>query len=228
MFSNPETSAPHALRRLRTGLLGSLAATLLAACSTGIAPGPAGQSAEESTSASTEPAPMVCPQPASPLVSPARPAVPITNQAVARMLAYAERVHLMSLSELNQEATRLGDGASPTEQMQRSLMLSQLLLPELIRAQELLARVLANDSAEAQALHPLARLLTARYGELRRLEDQLEKQTQLTREVQHKLDLTNVRLEALKAIERSLSNRPPAPKASAPAPAKRSNRSAAP
>jgi hypothetical protein len=228
MFLNPEISASHALRRLRTGLLASLTATVLAACSTTTAPGPVCQTADEATSTTTEPSPTASPPPtSSPLLSPASPATPITNQAVARMLAYAERVHLMSPTELNQEATRLGDRTSPTEQMQRSLVLSQmLLLPELIRAQELLVRVLANNSTEAQSLHALARLLATRYGEFRRLEDQLEKQTQQTREVQRKLDQTNERLEALKAIERSLTSHPPAPKASTPA--KRSSRSPAP
>lgn len=229
MFLNPETSASHALRRLRTGLLASLTATVLAACSTTTAPGPTCQTEDEATNTtSTEPSPTAsAPPTSSPRLSPASPATPITNQAVARMLAYAERVHLMSPAELSQEATRLGDRTSPTEQMQRSLVLSQMLqLPELIRAQELLARVLANNSMEAQSLHALARLLAARYGELRRLEDQLEKQTQQTREVQRKLDQTNERLEALKAIERSLTSHPPAPKASTPA--KRSSRSPAP
>ncbi|MGH8832019.1 MAG: hypothetical protein ACREXV_13160, partial [Polaromonas sp.] len=83
---------------------------------------------------------------------------------------------------------------------------------ELVRAQELLARVLGNGDAEAQALHPLARLLASRYGEQRRLEEQLEKQTQQLREVQR-------RLEALKAIERSLTSRPPAAASSSPMPA---------
>ena len=230
MLLNPETSASHAVRRLRTGLLTSLTATVLAACSTTItAPVPACQTEDEATNTtSTEPSPTAsAPPTSSPLLSPASPATPITNQAVARMLAYAERVHLMSPTELNQEATRLGDRASPTEQMQRSLVLSQMLqLPELIRAQELLARVLTNNSMEAQSLHALARLLAARYGEFRRLEDQLEKQTQQTREVQRKLDQTNERLEALKAIERSLTSHPPTPKTSTPA--KRSSRPPAP
>ena len=53
--------------------------------------------------------------------------------------------------------------------------------------------------------------------EQRRVEEQLEKQTQQTREVQRRLDQTNERLEALKAIERSLTSRSPAPAASAPA-----------
>jgi septal ring factor EnvC (AmiA/AmiB activator) len=132
------------------------------------------------------------------------------------MLAYAERVRLMQPPELNQEIARLGDAASPSAQLQLSLVLSQLRqLPELVRAQELLARVLGN--AEAQALHPLARLLASRYGEQRRLEEQLEKQNQQLRDVQRRLDQTNERLEALKAIERSLTSRQPAAPASAPA-----------
>ena len=79
--------------------------------------------------------------------------------------------------------------------------------------------MLANAGPEAQPLHPLARLLAFRYGEQRRLEDQLEKERQQTREVQRKLDQTSERLEALKAIERSLTARPPVPPAPVQAPA---------
>ena len=138
------------------------------------------------------------------------------------MLTYAERVRVMSPVELSQEVARLsapGEANLPTSQLQVSLVLSQLRqLPELIRAQELLARVLANSGPEAQALHPLARLLAFRYGEQRRLEEQIEQERQQTREVQRKLDQTQERLEALKAIERSLTTRPPVPPPPAPAP----------
>jgi len=143
-------------------------------------------------------------------------AVVFASGMTLRMLAYAERVRVMPPAELSQEAGRLGDAASPEAQLQLSLVLSQQRqLPELIRAQELLARVLGN--ADAQALHPLARLLASRYSEQRRLEEQLEKQGQQLRDVQRRLDQTNERLEALKAIERSLTSRPPAAPASAPA-----------
>ena len=134
------------------------------------------------------------------------------------MLAYADRVRQMPPAELGQEAARLGEVSAPADQLRLSLVLGQLRqLPELLRAQELLARVLGNAGTDAQALHPLARLLAARYGEQRRLEEQLEKQTQQTREVQRRLDQTHERLEALKAIERSLTSRPPAAAASAQA-----------
>ena len=143
-------------------------------------------------------------------------AVVFASGMTLRMLAYAERVRVMPPAELTQETARLGDAASPEAQVQLSLVLSQLRqMPDLIRAQELLARVLGN--ADAQPLHPLARLLASRYAEQRRLEEQLDKQNQQLRDVQRRLDQTNERLEALKAIERSLTSRPPAAPASAPA-----------
>ena len=162
----------------------------------------------------------------SPEPPPAPPVVLPAPDAVARVLTYSERVRTMPTVELNQELARMtvpSEANVPASQVQLSLILSQLRqLPELIKAQELLARVLANASLDAQPLHPLARLLAFRYGEQRRLEDQLEKERQQTREVQRKLDLTNERLEALKAIERSLTTRPPPPPPAAaqvPAPA---------
>jgi hypothetical protein len=158
------------------------------------------------------------PAPANPFATPTRTAPAPASELVLRVLAYADRVRAMSAAELGQEVTRLNHTVVPAEQLQLALALSQLRqTPELIRAQELLTRLLANTDAEAQALHPLARLLAARYGEQRRLEDLLEKQNQQTREVQRRLDQTNERLEALKAIERSLTSRSPAPAASAPA-----------
>ncbi|MDQ3060952.1 MAG: hypothetical protein M3R45_15785, partial [Pseudomonadota bacterium] len=153
-------------------------------------------------------------------------AVPATSAPLAappadgveRLLAYADRVRGLSAAELAQEIARLGNPPTPAEQLQLALALSQLhQAPELGRAQELLSRVISNAAPQAQPLHALARLLAARYGEQRRLEEQLEKQTQQVREVQRRLDQTHERLEALKAIERSLTSRPPAPAASSPA-----------
>ncbi|MDB5870517.1 MAG: hypothetical protein JWP96_2849 [Polaromonas sp.] len=153
--------------------------------------------------------------PSAPLVATAPPPA---SEPVVQLLAYADRVRAMSAAELAQEATRLGNPYQPASQLQLALVLAQLRqTPELIRAQEVLTRLLANPDAQALILHPLARLLAARYGEQRRLEDLLDKQTQQTRDAQRRLDQTNERLEALKAIERSLTSRPPAPAASAPA-----------
>ncbi len=138
-------------------------------------------------------------------------------QAIADVLAYADKVRTLPPADLNAELNTLANAASPAEQLQLSLALSQVHQnAELIRAQDIVTRVLANEAPEAKALHPLARLLASRYAEQRRLEDQVEKQSQQLRDVQRKLDQSNERLEALKAIERSLSNRPP-PLASPPA-----------
>jgi hypothetical protein len=194
-----------------------IAVTLLAACSSGSpAPGrsidTAAVQAARAAASAAEAARASASQP-----PPLPEAVVFASGMTLRMLAYAERVRVMPPAELTQETARLGDAASPEAQVQLSLVLSQLRqLPELIRAQELLARVLGN--ADAQPLHPLARLLASRYAEQRRLEEQLDKQGQQLRDAQRKLDQTNDRLEALKAIERSLTSRQPAPTASAPTP----------
>ena len=86
------------------------------------------------------------------------------------------------------------------------------------RALGLVQRVLGNTGAAAQPLHPLARLLEARLLQQRRLEDQLDRQAQQLRDTQRRNDQLSERLEAVRAIERSLSTRP-APAASPSAPA---------
>ncbi|MEP6965372.1 MAG: hypothetical protein ABI845_07785 [Polaromonas sp.] len=222
MCSKPESFK----RAARTGVLLAAAAlltTLLGACAGNVLR-PAAAAAAQSLPASAA-APVVATSAQDPVaaVSAVSVAVPTAGEELVRMLAYADRVRQMPPAELGQEVSRLGTPQSSFDQFHLALALSQLRqLPELIRAQELLARVLAN--AEAQALHPLARMLAARYGEQRRVEDQLDRQNQQTREVQRRLDQTNERLEALKAIERSLTSRPAA---SSPAPAGRT-RPAAP
>lgn len=223
MFPNPDFFT----RRIHAGLLALAAAAALAACSTGPSRQDAGQAGQ--TAAPSAAGDRAAPANATPPVTVARPTPPAETDAIVRMLAYAERVRVMPPAELGQEVARLGDASTPSDQLRLSLVLSQLhQLPDLIRAQELLARVLGNADAQAQALHPLARLLASRFGEQRRLEEQLEKQNQQVRDVQRRLDQTNERLEALKAIERSLASRPPAAPASAPAPATNRGRSAAP
>ena len=129
---------------------------------------------------------------------------------VTAVLDYADRVRILPAQELPNEVARLALIVEPLEQLKLSLALVQLRqLPALIRAQDTVAMVLGNNTEAAQALHPLARLLAARYTEQRRTEDQLEVQQQQLRDLQRRLDLTTERLEALVAIERSLGSRPP-------------------
>ncbi len=150
-------------------------------------------------------APPVTPPVRTPAAPPSAPPAVQGDVALANLLAYADRVRGMMPAELAPELARLSDMRSPAEQLQLALALAQLRqTPELIRAQDLITRLLANASPEAMALHPLARLLANRLGEQRRLEDLLDKQTQQTRDTQRRLEQTTERLEALKAIERSL------------------------
>lgn len=202
MYSKTEFS----LIRTCSSLLAAAALVVLAGCSSG----PVRHGADVTTDGPATPPPI----PANAPVPPAHAAEAPAQDAALRMLAYADRLRLMPAAELGLEVARLGEASSPAAQLQLALALGQLRqLPEMVRAQELLARVLGNDSA--QALHPLARLLAARYGEQRRAEEQLDKQTQQVRELQRRLDQSNERLEALKAIERSLTSRPTAPAAPA-------------
>lgn len=211
MFLTADFFAQRALRRLWTSG-GLLTAALLTGCTLAAAL----KVAPEATPTTATPPAANPGNPASPaFAAPQR--VP-ASEGLLQALAYADRVRTLSAAELGQEVVRLNHPVVPLDQLQLALALSQLRqTSELIRAQELLTRLLANTDAQAQALHPLARLLAARYGEQRRLEDLLDKQNQQTRDVQRRLEQTQERLEALKAIERSLISRPHMPAASAPA-----------
>lgn len=128
---------------------------------------------------------------------------------VAAALDYADQVRILPPPQLSAEVARLALLSEPVEQLKLSLALVQLRqLPALIRAQDTVAMVLGNNTEAAQALHPLARLLAARYTEQRRAENQVDFQQQQMRDLQRRLDQTTERLEALVAIERSLSSRP--------------------
>ena len=235
MSLNPEI--PLGLARIgRHAALAFTAAALAAGCSLTGPPPARSRAAEIVPRISIALPATVASSPQSPEpIEPVQPAAstptaePPSQTALTRLLAYSERLRSMPAAELGPEAARLGgpgESGLPASQMQLALILGQTRqLPDLVRAHELVTRVLANSSADAQPLHGLARLLALRFGEQRRLEDQLDKERQQSRELQKKLDQTNERLEALKAIERSLTTRPPPVP---PAPAAASSPPAAP
>ncbi|MDO9113816.1 MAG: hypothetical protein Q7U63_08465 [Polaromonas sp.] len=159
--------------------------------------------------------PMTTPNPAAPPAP--SDAAPSEADAVTPLLAYADRLRGLPGPELAQEIARLGNAVSAGDQLRLALTLSQTRqLPDLVRAQELLQRALANNSEEARPLHALARLLAARFSEQRRADEQLDRQNQQLRDLQRRLEQTQDKLDALKEIERSLSSRPPAAPASSP------------
>jgi hypothetical protein len=148
------------------------------------------------------------------------PQTPLPD-GVTALLSYSERLRQLNPNELAAEIALQGDpGNAPQRQMQLALVLMQLpLAVDTARALGLLQRVVSNALPDATPLKPLARLLALRLLEQRKLEEGLERQNQQLRENQRRIDQLSERLEAMRAIERSLTTRPPSvPNASRPAP----------
>lgn len=151
-------------------------------------------------------------EPVAPATQAALAYVPYGMSPMAAMLLYADKLRPLGAGELSAELSRLGDPAdSPTTQMQVALVLAQTRAStDLTRALGLMQRVAANASLEAQSLQPLARVLSARYAEQRRIEDDRDRQAAQVRDAQRRIDQLNERIEALRAIERSFA-RPSTP-----------------
>ncbi len=107
------------------------------------------------------------------------------------------------------EAGRAHEGVGPSGQTVRwALALWQTRgSAELLKAQAALEQVSRASTAEAQHWRPWARWLLARVQEQRRLEDLIDRQNQQIKEQQRRIDTLQDKLEALKAIERSLGPR---------------------
>lgn len=154
---------------------------------------------------------MVLPPPApAPAPAPPPPAPPPPSQTTAApvetAVAYADRVRGLPAAEVTQEIQRLGESSySPLRATQLALALAQSRnAGNATRAQSLLQRVIADPAPEAQGLQPFARLVAAQIAEQRRNEEQAERQAQQLRDAQRRIDQLNDRLEAVRAIERSL------------------------
>jgi hypothetical protein len=189
----------------RAGLAAAFAALCVAGCATPPPPPP------------PPPPPVV----AAPVVK-CDPARDAQDLAARHLLASEDRYSALNTADLTAEATRSVEGATIEQQMDQALALSMTHAPgDLGRAQALLDQVLHNNSPQADPWRSLARLLAYRLGEQRRAEDALERTAQqmrdAQRENQRKLDEVNAKLEALKAIERSLNTRQ-SPPASSPRP----------
>ena len=146
---------------------------------------------------------------------------PSATDRVGQVLARTDRTLRLAPAELAREIARLGEAedASAETPLLLATALAQTRQPaDTARALGLVQRVLSNQAEPAQALHPLARWMEARLLQQRRLEEQLERQAQQLRDAQRRNDQLNERLEAVRAIERSLTTRPgPAPATPAPA-----------
>lgn len=209
---------PDSLAVRLSRLSGALAIVLLlAACS----------AAPRVGTAPDVPAPVPAPPPALPPPAPPPPAPPPppepdpADAAARRLLFYADQLRQLPAGELGAEVARLNaawaaSGNAPAQALELALALAQTRNPaDTGRALALVEPLARMPSAEQQPWQGLARLLAMRLAEQRRLEDALERQGRELRESQRSVQQLNEKLEALKAIERSLNNRAPA--ASAPA-----------
>lgn len=171
----------------------------------------------------------VQPMPATPLPpSPPPPSQPEPADAAARrFIAYNDQLRQMQPPELAAEVARLnnllaaqGAATSPADILELALALSQTRNNgDLGRSMALVDPIAKSSAKELQPWQGLARLLVTRFAEQRRLEEIIERQNNQLRDAQRNLLQANEKLEALKAIERSINARPPpapVPAASAP------------
>jgi hypothetical protein len=134
------------------------------------------------------------------------PVVAPTDNAARIVLNANDRLRQLSPLELGQEVAPRDDAALPpgnAVQLALALMFSHNN-GETFRAQTLLDQVLRDARPEANEWRPIAQFLADRVAEQRRMEGELEKTKQVRDDLQRRLDEANRKLEALKAIERSL------------------------
>lgn len=149
------------------------------------------------------------------------PVEPVTEADLAtrRALAHHEVMKSMPAPELAQEIARLS-ALPPAPETTIDLAMALMLTRnggEQNRAIGLVEPLAKSLTVENQAWQPLARLLLARLQELRRLEDLLDRRNQELRDSQRDVKQLNEKLEALKAIERSLEPRSSVTTPAAPA-----------
>lgn len=185
-----------------------VAAMLLAAGCAAVRPAPAPKPAPAEAPA---PAPKVVLVPAPP--PPPEPA----DLAARRLLAYHEQIRQLSPQDLANEINRLSGvvsatatAAPPDAVLELALALAQQRnAGDLPRSIALLEPITKSSAPELAPWQPLARMLLGRVQEQRRLEDALAREVARGRDQQRTLQQLNEKLEALKAIERSMTTRPP-------------------
>jgi len=159
---------------------------------------------------------VVAPAPARASPEPALPApVDPADLAARRLLAYAEKLRPMTPEQLAAEIAQrsvgvpAADGSAPPDAvLALALALSQQHNPgDLARAASLLQAITGSSSTALQPWRPLANLLADRLAEQQRLEDQLERLGAQHRDAQRTIQQLTEKLEALKAIERSMNSR---------------------
>gem|GEM_PF-942835 len=178
------------------------AALVLIGCASGPAPGPAGPLNEAAVSDAAQRGP-------GGNLIPVAKAGKVDESATFPLLNELQRIQRMSAQELLRERNVLTVTApTPAAHIRMAGVLGQSRGPlDLARALALLDGVLRANDPAAVSVHPLARILAANYQERQKLQMQNDKLTQQHGEsVQRRIELQE-KLDALTAIERSLSVR---------------------
>jgi hypothetical protein len=174
--------------------------------------------------AAPPPAPPAPPPPPAPAPAPTIVYVPVPSPqsdpadlAARRFLAYHDQLRQMSPADVTNEINRLNAVVSATATAAPADSVLELALAlaqqrnggDVARAIALLEPITKSSAPEMQPWQGLARLLLARVLEQRRLEDLLAREVAQRRDQQRNLQQLNEKLEALKAIERSMTTRSP-------------------
>ncbi len=201
---------PRTIDAARTALV--IAGLLVAAGCEQIAHKPA----KHAPAPTVEPAPAPAPPP-TPAVAAEPPPLPVAAAPVdvvaQRLFAFNDYLRQLSPPELAQEVQRLNAVASATPNAANFLEFALALgltrsNGDLARAMGLIEPLLRSTAPDVLPWQPFARFLQVRYAEQRRLEEALDRQIKEQRDTRNRLDQANEKLEALKAIERSLGPRP--------------------
>lgn len=125
-------------------------------------------------------------------------------------LSYNQGLARLTAAELGRERMVLGAvPQTPYTQLRMAMLLGHpRVQQDLGKALALLDGILKSSDPTALPFHPLARLLADNYIERAKLEGQLEKQGQQTKESQRKATELQEKLDSLADIERTLTPRP--------------------
>lgn len=216
MFLHAETTFARWLRRRGVAavaivVVGSAALSACTSWHFDRGPAPAAAASAPAVTVASPPVP-VDDAASAPVPATAVPVDPVLpgDLAARQLLGYHEQVRVLPPNDLAQEINRLAAlPAGPDSALELAMALMQTRNGgELNRAIALVEPLTKGGNAEQRSWLPFARLLLSRLLELRRLEDLLDKRNQELRDSQREVRQLNEKLEALKAIERSLAPRP--------------------
>lgn len=164
--------------------------------------------------AATKPVPVAAPVVVAPPPVVVAPKVVDTGPFINEQLQFQAGLRQLSASEQGKlMADLLTRPATGKWQIRRAMLLLAMRgSGDLARAQALLDTLMQSDAADDKLLRPLAQVLTASIAEQRRQDDAQDKLATQLREAQRRNEQLNVKLEALKNIERSMTVRPGAVK----------------